>query len=93
MSQSVLWTHTKVGSWIASTNHKQIFKHYILGKITVLFEDYNYKNEVNHITIPKGGNFVVWIMNDIFWNPKCTISTIDQQNYSNIEITNKNKKD
>jgi hypothetical protein len=25
--------HTKVGSWIANTNHRQFFDHYVLGKI------------------------------------------------------------
>jgi hypothetical protein len=43
--------HTKVDSWIANTNHKQFFDHYVSGRITILFKDCNYKNETYHVTI------------------------------------------
>jgi hypothetical protein len=34
----------------------------------------------------------MWIRNETFRSPKCIVSTIDQQNYSNIETTNKIQK-
>jgi hypothetical protein len=51
--------HTKVGSWIANINHMQLFNHHVLGGIIILFKAYNYKNEVQNITIEYGGNYVV----------------------------------
>jgi hypothetical protein len=59
MNRGVLCAHIGVGSWIANTNHISFFNHYVLGGITVLFEDCNYKNEKDHNTIVKGGNFIV----------------------------------
>jgi hypothetical protein len=50
-SWDVLWTHTKVGSWIANANHKQFFDQCVLGMIIVIFEDYNYRNEEDHIIV------------------------------------------
>jgi hypothetical protein len=51
MGRGVLWAHTKVDSWIANTNHIQFLNHCVLGGITILFEDYNYGNDKDHITI------------------------------------------
>jgi hypothetical protein len=51
MGWNVLWTHSKVGSWIANTNHKQFFDHYVSNKITTLFEDYNYMHEKDHVMV------------------------------------------
>ncbi len=34
-----------------NTNHKQFFDHCVLSKIIVLFEDYNYKHEENHVIV------------------------------------------
>jgi hypothetical protein len=43
--------HIEVGSWIINTNHKQFFDHCVLGKIIIPYEDYNYKNEADHIIV------------------------------------------
>jgi len=43
--------HIEVGSWIANTKDKQFFDDRVLGRITLLFKDYNYMNEEEHITI------------------------------------------
>jgi hypothetical protein len=48
MGRNVLRVHTEVGSWIANINHRQIFNHCVLGKVIILYEDYNYKNEEDH---------------------------------------------
>ncbi len=51
VGRGVLRVHIEVGSWIANTNHKQFFNHYVLGKIIILSKDYNYKNEKDHIIV------------------------------------------
>ncbi len=43
--------HIEVGSWIANTNHKQFFNHYVSGMIIILSKDCNYKNEKDHIIV------------------------------------------
>jgi hypothetical protein len=50
MGWGVLWMDTKVGLWITNTNHKQFPNYYVSNKITILFEDCNYKNDANYVT-------------------------------------------
>ncbi len=41
--------HTEISSWLVNANHKQFFDHDVLNEIIIVYKDYNYRNEMDHV--------------------------------------------